>query len=104
MNYSVFKEITNTTEKRHEIYIDAYNIFKEGNNVCMCGCFYQLLLVRFEVKFILMQDLERFTNCLPEFLALKPKGKNISRFWWPVYDTQTRIEKFELIINQTKTI
>lgn len=38
----------------------------------------------------------------PELKSIMPAGKRPSQYWWPVYETETRIKMFNKIIEQTK--
>ena len=98
-----------TKQQRHEVYKLAYKIHLDDIVTCknnswnisgMCG--------NLSTASILL-NYERllFSNMLyllPEFDELKPKRLTINNHWWSINNTnRTRIVKYKLLIEQTKS-
>ncbi len=89
-------------EVRHEIYKNAFEIFKTGFYNGMCSAISRSEINYFPKKRISQIQINLLLERFPEFKKLKPKRKDNNNYWWPIGNTEIRYKKFKLLIEQTK--
>lgn len=95
-----------TKEQRHQIYLKAKEMFKEGYCVGMCMPINDASRDLYNYDLCLDEDdnneNDMDIDLLPEFKAIRPEGVTCNSFWWNNDDRQTRLDNFDKLIEQTK--
>ena len=93
-----------TKKIRNKIYIVAKKRYVESpGKTSMCHCLGFSCIEIFKSNYLTSETFfQKIVPQLTEFIAIKPRTKEIRKLWWPIKNSASRLKAFDKIIENSK--